>query len=172
MKSRAIRSAALIAAATGVADRAVAGLQEVQAGDLEDRTDDAAHAVFRDTMHAWFDGDLDARIPGGESGADLLARFLPVLADLRVRYLDPQERDLGAPRGDLVVVAHGTAIRLAASALATLPGRFVAVNYLRNTGTVELVPVADGWKCVRWGTLTPPFPVDKVDRTAPAEPMG
>ncbi len=151
VSSRALRArqtAAHLAAATGVAVEVVDGLHEVQAGDLEGLSDDGAHETFKTAMQAWFSGDLSARTPGGESGREVQDRFLPVVERLRARYLT---------EGDVVLVAHGTAIRLAAIALAPLPARFAAEHHLPNTGVVELVPVGDGWECAGWGGRLPPF---------------
>src|SRR3546814_4601698 len=89
------------------------GLHEVQAGDLEDRTDEAAHRLFMETFHHWHTGNLGARIPGGETGYDVLERYVPVVNALREEFLEGS-RD----GGDIVVVSHGAAIRLVAAQLA------------------------------------------------------
>ena len=83
------------------------GIHEVQAGDLEDRNDDEAVEVFQAMNRAGIRGDLDAALPGGESGQQVLDRYVPVLTQLRMRYLDDHDWT-----GDIVVVSHGAAIRL------------------------------------------------------------
>lgn len=142
------------------------GLHEAHAGDLEDRTDRESHELFTKTFHLWHTGDLGAHVPGGESGFDVLERYVPVVNALREEFLeDPQQN------GDVVVVSHGAAIRLVGARLGGVPGLFAANNHLSNTETVELVPRAEGsWECVRWGAVEPPFEHRPIPR--PDDPMG
>lgn len=170
---RAAQTAIAIGAHSGVAPREVDGIHEVQAGDLENRNDDDAIAEFNTVYQRWHEGDLNAAMPGGESGTDVLDRYLPVLTDLRLRYLD--DRDWTS---DIVVVSHGAAIRLAAATLAGVESSFVLEHHLANTDAVALMPVTDGrWSCVHWGAQAPPFypepdvhPVEEALRAA--DPMG
>lgn len=170
---RAAQTAAEIGAELAVAPLEVDGVFEVQAGDLEDRTDDAAIAEFNTVYQRWHDGDLELAMPGGESGRDVLARYLPVVTDLRLRYLD--DRDW---RQDIIVVSHGAAIRLVAATLAGVESSFVLDHHLANTEAVTLAPITDGrWSCVEWGPRIPPFypepdvhPVE--DALEAADPMG
>ena len=129
------------------------GLHEVQVGDLEDRSDEAAHDEFTAIYRSWHHGELDVALPGGETGRQVLDRYVPVLDDLRMRYLDDD-----AWREDIVVVSHGAAIRLVAAVLAGIDSRFAIENHLANTESVVLAPITDGrWSCLQWGALTPPF---------------
>ena len=113
-------------------------------------------------------------MPGGENANQVLDRYLPVVTDLRMRYLDDHEWT-----SDIVVVSHGAAIRLTAAVLAGVESSFVLDHHLKNTEAVVLAPVTDGrWSCVQWGTLTPPF-YPESDATAGtdgmepgADPMG
>jgi len=170
---RAAQTAVAIGAESGVAPREVDGIHEVQAGDLENRNDDDAIAEFNTVYQRWHEGDLAASMPGGESGTDVLDRYLPVLTDLRLRYLD--DRDWTS---DIVVVSHGAAIRLAAATLAGVESSFVLEHHLANTEAVALIPVTDGrWSCVHWGAQAPPFypepdvhPVEEALQAA--DPMG
>ena len=151
----------------------VDGIHEVQAGDLEDRTDDAAIAEFTGVYQRWCEGELGVAMPGGENGRDVLDRYLPVLSDLPLRYLD----DPGWSN-DIVVVSHGAAIRLAGATLAGVQSSFVLDHHLANTEALVLLPVTDGrWTCVQWGSRTPPFypepdvhPVE--DALQSVDPMG
>ena len=55
--------------------------------------------------------------------------------------------------GDIVLVSHGAAIRLAAAVLAGVEADFALDNHLDNTESVALTPITDGrWSCVRWGS--------------------
>ena len=142
--SRAIRTqqtAAPVAAAHGLAVEVVDGVHEVSIGELEGRSDEAAFEIFYEVYHAWWQGELDAHLPGGESALDLRARFLPVVERLTV------DGD-----GDVVVVSHGAAIRMAAAALL---GDTVETWYVPNTGLVVLRREQQGWALESWDTAEP-----------------
>jgi broad specificity phosphatase PhoE len=150
------------------------GIHEVQVGDLENRSDDEAVAEFNAIYERWHHGELEVRLPGGENGNDVLDRYVPVLTDLRMRHLDDDDFN-----GDIVVVSHGAAIRLASAVLAGVDGNFALDNHLGNAESVVLAPITDGrWSCVRWGTLCPPFyPQAEASAVADAvhsstDPMG
>jgi probable phosphoglycerate mutase len=112
-------------------------------------------------------------MPGGETGNEVLDRYVPVLTQLRMRYLDDD-----AWQGDIIVVSHGAAIRLVSGVLAGVDGSFALDHHLANAESVVLAPITDGrWSCVQWATLTPPFypepnvhPVE--DALSSADPMG
>jgi probable phosphoglycerate mutase len=150
---RAAQTAAEISAEVDVPASEVTGIHEVQVGELENRSDDDAVAEFNAIYRRWHEGERDAPLPGGETANQVLDRYLPVLTDLRMRYLDDDEWS-----SDIVVVSHGAAIRLTAAMLAGVESSFVLDHHLNNTEAVVLAPVTDGrWSCVQWGTLTPPF---------------
>jgi broad specificity phosphatase PhoE len=151
--ARATQTAEVIGGAVDLPTHQVANIHEVQVGSLENRNDDDAVAEFNAIYERWHHGDLDVPLPGGETGNDLLDRYVPVLTDLRMRYLDNADWN-----SDIVVVSHGAAIRLASAVLAGVDGTFALDNHLNNAESVVLAPITDGrWSCLRWGTLTPPF---------------
>ena len=163
----AVQTAHEISTVTGAAGRLaeVDGIHEVQVGDLEDRADEAAHEEFTAIYRRWHEGELGVALPVGESGDQVLDRYVPVLDDLRMRYLDDDTW-----HSDIVVVSHGAAIRLTGAVLADIDSSFAIEHHLANTEAVVLTPVADGrWNCAQWGTRTPPF--DPVIDDAPAEPV-
>lgn len=170
---RAAQTAVEIGRETSLQASEVEGIHEVQAGDLENRHDDEAIAAFKATYQRWHEGDLTAAMPGGESGAEVLERYLPVVADVRVRYLDDPEFS-----GDIVMVSHGAAIRLTAAVLAGVRSGFALEHHLSNAEAVTMIPIAGGrWDCVGWGAMSPPFypesDVDQVtDARQAADPMG
>lgn len=170
---RAAQTAGAIGTELDVSPTEIDGIHEVQAGDLENRNDDEAIAEFNTIYQRWHEGDLTVSMPGGESGVDVLDRYLPVLTDLRLRYLD--DRDWTS---DIVIISHGAAIRLAAATLAGVDGSFVLEHHLANTEAVALAPITDGrWSCVHWGTQAPPFypepDVHPVEEALEAvDPMG
>ena len=150
---RASQTAAEIGAELALPAHEVAGIHEVQVGELENRNDDEAVAEFNAIYERWHHGELDVALPGGETANEVLDRYVPVLTELRMRYLDDQ-----AFHGDIVVVSHGAAIRLASAVLAGVDATFALDNHLDNAESVVLSPITDGrWSCVRWGSLTPPF---------------
>jgi broad specificity phosphatase PhoE len=170
---RAVQTAAEIGDELGLDTHEFDGIHEVQVGELEDRNDDEAIAEFETIYQRWHEGELGVTMPRGESGEEVLDRYVPVLTQLRLRYLD-----YDAWHDDIVVVSHGAAIRLASAMLAGVDGTFVLDHHLANTESVVLAPITDGrWSCVQWGTLTPPFypepdvhPVE--DALQSADPMG
>lgn len=150
---RAAQTAAGIAEETGLTPHEFDGVHEVQVGELEDRNDDAAIAQFNAIYQRWHEGDLDVPMPGGESASQVLHRYVPVVTQLRMRYLDDHAFD-----GDIVLVSHGAAIRLVAAVLAGVDGSFALDHHLANAQSVVLAPITDGrWSCVQWANLTPPF---------------
>jgi broad specificity phosphatase PhoE len=170
---RAAQTAAEIADEHGLTPVELDGIHEAQVGELEDRNDDAAIEEFKTTYHRWHKGDLDARLAGGESGRDVLDRYVPVLTQLRMRYLDDD-----AWHGDIVVVSHGAAIRLTAATLAGVDPGFALDHHLSNAESVVLAPITDGrWSCLHWGDVAPPFypepePHPVEDALSSADPMG
>lgn len=170
---RAVQTAAGIGGRLGIATGQLDGIHEVQVGELENRNDDAAIEEFNTIYQRWHSGELDVPMPGGESGQQVLDRYLPVVTQLRLRHLDDHEWT-----GDVVVVSHGAAIRLVGAVLAGVDGGFALEHHLANTECVVLSPITDGrWSCVQWATLTPPFapepdanPVE--DALHGADPMG
>jgi broad specificity phosphatase PhoE len=172
--ARASQTAAVIGAELDLPAHELAGIHEVQVGELENRSDDDAIAEFNAIYQRWHHGELDVPLPGGETGDEVLDRYVPVLTDLRMRYLDDDNWN-----GDIVVVSHGAAIRLASAVLAGVDGNFALDNHLDNAESTVLAPITDGrWSCLRWGTLTPPFyaepdssPVADAVRSS-TDPMG
>jgi probable phosphoglycerate mutase len=160
--TRATQTAVVIGAELNLPTHEIAGIHEVQVGELENRSDDAAAAEFNATYERWQHGELDLRLPGGETGHEVLDRYVPVLTALRMRYLDDDDWN-----GDIVIVSHGAAIRLASAVLAGVDANFVVDRHLDNTEAVVLAPITDGrWSCVRWGALTPPFYPDPSEAGA------
>ena len=109
---RASQTAAEIGGELSLDPHELEGIHEVQVGDLEDRNDDAAIEEFNTIYQRWHEGELDLRMPAGESATQVLDRYVPVITQLRMRYLDDD-----AWHGDIIVVSHGAAIRLVAATL-------------------------------------------------------
>jgi broad specificity phosphatase PhoE len=150
---RAQETAAPVAAAHGLDVRVVDGVHEVFCGELEGRSGRAALESFMAVYDAWWTGDLDARLPGGESAHDVRDRFLPALDGI-----------LDGASGDVVLVSHGAAIRLAAAALL---GDTAETRFLPNTGIVVLRPENGSWALEHWDGAVP-VPGDVTAGGAPA----
>jgi broad specificity phosphatase PhoE len=139
---RAQETAAAVAKAHGLSAGILAGVHEVQVGDLEGSTDPSHWQRLQALLGDWLRGAREDRMPGGESGREAAARFR---ADL--------ERVAAAvPDGRVVVVTHGGAMRLVTLELCPeVSGDFAAEHPIPNTGSIELrFDPATGWTCERW----------------------
>jgi broad specificity phosphatase PhoE len=118
------------------------GIHEIEAGDLEDRTDREAVQKYLEVAWAWGVGDLDPRMPGAEDGTEFFARF-----DASIRTI--AEAHAG---GTAVAFSHGAAIRVWCAGRAdNLPPNYAAFSNLDNTGVVILEGDPDhGWDVESW----------------------
>jgi broad specificity phosphatase PhoE len=142
---RARQTAEPVAAAHGLGVTVVDGVHEVFVGELEGRSDKPARREFDEVYDAWWGGELDRSLPGGETALDLRARFLPAVE----RIVEQTER-AHAGGGAVVLVSHGAAIRLAAAALL---GDTAETRYVPNTGRVVLRRergAVTGWALDLW----------------------
>lgn len=137
--SRAVQTAEIVAARLGCDVTVREGLRELGVGVHAGSPVDPD--PLRPTFDRWLEGDLDARIEGGESGAEVVARVSGVLAEIADLH-----------RGETVlVVSHGGAICLSISELAVnLDPRFPLDRPLPNCGVVELEADASGWRALSW----------------------
>jgi broad specificity phosphatase PhoE len=143
---RAVETASLVAPALGLVPGVVEGTHEVQVGELEGRNDEESIARFRTTYEGWRGGDIDARMPGGESGRDVLERYLPAVEGLRAEH----------GSGTVVLVSHGAVLRLVSHALVgELPG-LGPDDHVDNCGRVVLTADPDGgWALEAWRREAP-----------------
>ena len=141
------QTAAPLAAAHGLDVRVRSGLREVSAGELEMRSDADAMQLYLDTVFAWREGNLDLRMPGGESGAEVYARFDDVAAEAA-----------GTGVGTAVLVSHGAVIRSwCAARVDNLSIDYVARATVPNGGTVVLDgDPATGWHALTWDGIAVP----------------
>ncbi|MFD7433820.1 histidine phosphatase family protein [Streptomyces sp. NPDC059861] len=139
-------TAAPLAAARGLDVLVRDGIREVFAGDLEMLPGGSRRGEeYMRTVFAWADGDTGLRMPGGESGAETLARFDAVVAEAAAD---------GA--GTVAMVSHGAVIRMWTAARAgNVDVPFAAARPLDNTGVVILEgSPSDGWKALTWAGST------------------
>ncbi|MFJ3777010.1 histidine phosphatase family protein [Streptomyces sp. NPDC090075] len=136
------RTAAPLAAARGLDPIVRDGIREVFAGDLEMLPGHSEHGEeYMRTVFAWAGGDTGLRMPGGETGAEVLARYDAVVAEAAAS---------GA--GTVAMISHGAVIRLwTAARAANVDVPYAASRPLDNTGVVILDGTPqDGWKALSW----------------------
>jgi broad specificity phosphatase PhoE len=132
-----------LTAALGFPDATVLpGLHEIEAGDLEDRTDMASVRKYMEVAWAWGAGDLVPRMPGAGDGTEFFTRF-----DADVRTIAEAH-----PDGTAAAFSHGAAIRVWTAGRAdNLPPNYAAFSNLDNTGVVILEGDPDaGWNVESW----------------------
>jgi len=134
--SRARETAAAAAAAAGVASHVDERLVEVDFGEADGHTREEVSAVFPDAVAAFLRRPASAPMPGGEPGADAVARAAPVLAEAAAAH----------PDGRVLVVAHQTLLRLLLCSMLGLPlDHYRAVfPRLENTARTIVQPAAEG----------------------------
>ena len=137
------------------------GLHEIEAGELEMRSDMHSVRRYLETVFAWGAGELDVAMPGGGTGHDFFGRYNADLQDIA---------ESGA--SSAAVVSHGAAIRVWVAANATnVAPSFAGENDLDNTGVVVVEgSFTDGWTLTRWADQ-PVGGAELADATA-ADPTG
>jgi len=135
--ARAVGTAEIAAARLGVSVTTHPALVEPGTGELERRPRDTdARAA---TYAAWLAGDLDQRLAGGESGAEVVSRVRGALDEIA-----------DAHRGETVlVVSNSGALRLSVPLLAQLD---VTPSRLAHCSTIEVVIDDDDRVCRLWDT--------------------
>lgn len=115
-------------------------LREIQAGDLEARSDPESIRAYIGTIFSW-GADPDARIPGGENGTEFMERFTGIVDEIGSRH-----------SGTVAVISHGAAIRTWASWVPTnVPADFGLRHQLENTAVVALSgSPSEGWTMTEW----------------------
>lgn len=136
---RAVESAAIAGDVLGVPVRTVEGLEEYSVGLLAGRENDDQE--LRGIYSAWLAGHVGTRIPGGESGTEVIERYseaLQGIADLH--------------RGETVLVfSHGGVMSLCIPRLgANVRDDLAAQQYLPNCATAEVAIGDDGFHVVSW----------------------
>jgi probable phosphoglycerate mutase len=121
--------------------RPLEGLEEIDAGDFEMRSDHDAVAGYIGSVATWLEGDLTHRMPGGETGEEFLARY-----DAAVRTIVEAGHDAA------LIVSHGAALRTWVSTrMEPHPDAPPATQPLHNTALIVLEGDFDaGWRMVSW----------------------
>ena len=121
--------------------RVLEGIHEIEAGDLEGKSDPESVRAYLETVFAWGLGDLDVAMPGGPDGHNFFGRFNADIAEVAESGIETA-----------VVVSHGAAIRVwVAGNASNIRPQFVADHELMNTGVVILEgSFDDGWTLLEW----------------------
>ncbi|MDQ4052710.1 MAG: histidine phosphatase family protein [Actinomycetota bacterium] len=133
--ARAVQTAEIVAARLGVGVTTRESLREFGCGDLAgtDREIDPFVPIFR----SWLGGDLAARIPGGESGEEMVGRMRGVLSEIADAH----------PGETVLVVSHGGLMKLGVPHLVRMDS---GPERIGNCSTIELAIDADDWVCRSW----------------------
>jgi broad specificity phosphatase PhoE len=120
-----------LAHARGLGLEILPGLREVSAGD-DELSPDATRYIT--TLLKWHEGDLAARIPGGESATEFFERFDDAIGRIHA-----------GGYGVAMAVSHGAALRVWASA--RVPGFPEALGHghLNNTGLIVIDGTPGSW---------------------------
>jgi alpha-ribazole phosphatase/probable phosphoglycerate mutase len=137
-RRRALDTAAAIAVTHALDPVPLPALRELDFGELEGRTFDDIAAERPELYRLWMEAPTTVTFPGGEGYADLRARTVAALADLRARHA-------GA---SVAVVAHGGVLR-AALADALGLGDEAIFRLDQAYGCVDVVDWIDGTPLVR-----------------------
>jgi probable phosphoglycerate mutase len=134
--ARAVQTAEIAAAHLDVGVTTREGLREFSVGSLAgSRADDP----FAEVYAAWLAGDLERRIPGGESGAELRHRMHRVLYDIASAH----------PGETVLAVSHGGVMRLTLPLILTAEPADPPAR-LDNCAIVELEVGGHRWTCLAW----------------------
>jgi probable phosphoglycerate mutase len=132
--SRAVQTAEIAAGVLGLPVRVRERLQEFPAGDYLGRPYD--HAFFDEMVRRWVAGDLEAGVPGGDTGRQTADRVLSVLDGVADEF-----------RGETVlVVSHGGVILALWGAIAPGSPAAPASDLVLNGSAYTFEKDADGWR--------------------------
>jgi broad specificity phosphatase PhoE len=138
---RSQQTGAPLAAARGQVPNIREGIREISAGDYDGKTDKETVEKFVAIEAAWVAGQLDLRMPGADTGHEVIARFDDVVREA-----------FDSGHESVILVSHGSMIRTwAAYRAKNIAPDFVPKNPLHNTGMIVLEgdPTA-GWNVVSW----------------------
>jgi len=135
---RARQTAAPLASAIGVGVVVLDGLREIHAGEDEMSPD---WTRYVGALRAWGEGELGARVPGGEDAVSFFSRYDAAIATIAA-----------AGHAGALAVSHGAALRMwLAARVRDVEVAEVVGRPLRNTTVVTLEGAPEtGWGMVSW----------------------
>lgn len=119
-------------------------LREWSVGDYEGTRDPAGWALHRQVQEDWFwRGQLDSKMPGGESFLEIKARFIPWIAELLSQAGDENET--------IILVAHGGLyLAMLPLVLQNIEQDFALQHLFPYTGCVIAETRENGLWCQSW----------------------
>ena len=124
-----------LAQARGLEVQVLPGLREIPAGEDEMGTDATRYIG---ALVAWGEGDLQARVPGGENALEFFARYDDAIDTIAASGVEVA-----------VVVSHGAALRVWATARVDGFAEALGPAHLDNTGVIVVDgSPAEGWTLV------------------------
>ncbi len=136
---RAVQSGRLAAGILDVGDEVLPGLEEIRVGECVGRP--FGDPSYQDVYDGWVVGDLEARVPGAESGWEVLARYREALQHIADQH-----------RGETVVVfTHGGVMSFVIPRLSgNVRNDLAARRYLPNAVPARIEIGDDGWRVLDW----------------------
>lgn len=143
---RAQQTAEILAAPHGLTVQNADALREHDAGELEGRSDAEAWAQYAGLFDRWLAKELDARVAGGESYAELRDRFVPFLQELMQKY--------GGSEAHVVLVGHGGLFHtMLPLVLANVEPKLSFQHLLGNATVVLAETRSEQLICLTWGDI-------------------
>ncbi len=136
---RAVESALLAGDALDLAVVEITGLEEIRVGECAGRP--VGDPSFQGVYERWIAGDLDARVPGAESGHEVLERVRGALVHIADQH-----------RGETVLVfTHGGVLSFAVPRLSgNVPNDLAADGYPPHAVPARVEIGDDGWRVLDW----------------------
>ena len=137
--ARAVQSAGVAAEVLGVDAVPVAGLEEFSVGAMAGRPHDDPELAS--VYKAWLHGDLGRRIPGAESGEEVLERYREALQAIADQF-----------RGETVLVfSHGGVMSFALPRISgNVRDDLAVARFLPNCAVAEVSVDGDGFEVLSW----------------------
>ena len=144
---RARETARIVADSLGAPLAVVPGLEEIDVGVHEGRSDGDVQVSAVANFERWLSrDDLDHGFEGGETARQAVARGAAALTGLAGRH----------PGGTLAVVSHGGVLALSLIHLChNVTGSFVWGHLLDNCAVVEVEVAGGAWTCTGWAGTRP-----------------
>jgi broad specificity phosphatase PhoE len=142
---RAAQTAQIVGRRLGLAPEVEDGLREWHTGILEGQgSGDKTEGLYRWVTEQWMVCDnRDARIEGGESYNDIVARFMPLIGRLEEAYCDTE--------ANVLLVSHGGTLRAMLPLLVSNLDNTSILRYPFAYATPIVVELRDGDRvCLRW----------------------
>ena len=144
---RAVESAEILAGQLGVRCEIEPALIEYDVGIYEDRSDEEGWRAYAAVERQWAEGQLDARLPEGESSLDIRNRLVPFIGRIIGLFENSQD-------ATVVLIGHGGTYRQGLPwVLGNISREFAVEHGLANTAVVEAELREGVLHCTRWGEL-------------------